>query len=143
MSFETNSCLVPLVLYANRCFQDDVIGHCISFLINVFSFLLNHDDAIARSELLYYYSRYIEGTEPAQWHDVFEDHKRKLGKLKKKEPRQDTLFEGLEQNLFNQVLPEKFTAYLSYLVKLPLVELGEQIMKHREYLISCGKIEKR
>ena len=100
----------------------------ISFLINVFSFLLNHDDAIARSELLYYYRRYIEGNEPAEWHDVFEDHKRKIGKQGKKTPRQETLFEGLEQNLFNRVLPEKFTAYLSYLVKLPLVELGEQII---------------
>lgn len=104
----------------------------ISFLISVFRFLSDNRNSIARSEIIYYYRRYILKNNDENWHELFADHKRS-GIRKKTQSssgrtKLQTLFEGLEENAFNLFLPESFTTHLSYLGKLPVYELSEQLI---------------
>jgi ATP-dependent exoDNAse (exonuclease V) beta subunit len=99
----------------------------ITFLISAFRFLLDNSDAIARTEVLYYYHTYIrEGNEDL--HGLFHDH-RFAGSGKRKNAFGEALFAGLENNHFNKVLPEEFTAHLTYLGKLPVYELSEHLVR--------------
>jgi ATP-dependent helicase/nuclease subunit A len=99
----------------------------IQFLINVIRFLNNSRDVIARSEIIYYYQRFLSRTNEPDWHSVFVDFEKTEKRRKKKDPN-EVLFEGLEDNLFNRILPEPFTSNLGYLAKLPLYELVEQLI---------------
>lgn len=104
----------------------------ISFLLNVFRFLSDNKNSIARSEIIYYYKRYILKNNDENWHELFYDHKR--SGLKRKTHSSHiranplTLFEGLEENTFNIILPDSFTSRISYLGKLPIYELCEQLI---------------
>lgn len=100
----------------------------IEFLLNVFRFLSDNLDDIARTEILYYYQRYISKQTDENWHVLFSDHKRNGQKRRKKTGTNDTLFEGLEENIFNRILPEEFTSQLSQLRKLPVYELSERLV---------------
>ncbi len=97
----------------------------IQFILNIFRFLSDNLNTIARSEIIYYYKRYLSESTAEEWHEVFSDHK--FAKTKRK-PEPNALFEGLEENLFNKILPEKFTRELSRLSRLPVFELSEQIV---------------
>ncbi len=99
----------------------------IQFLIHIIRFLNNNNDTIARSEIIYYYSRYLKPGNDTDWHSVFSDH-HKRDKRQEKKSATEKLFEGLEDNVFNRILPERFTSNLSYLAKLPLYELVEQLI---------------
>ena len=105
----------------------------ISFIINIFRFLSDNRNTISRSEIIYYYRRYILKNIDDNWHQLFEDHKKSGLKKKTKtassKAKPQPLFEGLEENAFNQYLPESFTSYISTLGKLPIYELGEQIIR--------------
>ncbi len=130
---------------ANRLFQNGIeevispdsllikTSPRISFIINIFRFLSDNRNTIARSEIIYYYRRYILKNIDDNWHQLFEDHKKSGIKKKTQTTRLKTkpqpLFEGLEENAFNQYLPESFTSHLSSLGKLPIYELGEQIIR--------------
>jgi len=98
----------------------------IQFLINVIRFLNNSKDVIARSEIIYFYQRFLASKIEEDWHSVFVDHQK--AKQRKSKKQDEVLFEGLEDNIFNKILPEKFTSNLSYLSKLPLYELVEQLI---------------
>ena len=99
----------------------------INFLINIFRFLSDNKNSIARSEIIYYYRSYLTQGIEENWHDLFSDH-RKSGLKKKNHPSKiQTLFEGLEENTFNSILPDAFTSQISSLGKLPVYELCEQI----------------
>ena len=99
----------------------------IGFVINVFRFLANTRNAIAKSEVIYYYGRFIQATENHEWHLLFSDHK--FGGRRKTE--EGGLFdkESLKNNLFNQLLPEEFSRHVSELGRLPVYELSEQILR--------------
>ncbi len=101
----------------------------IRFLVNVMRFLSNTKDAIARSELIYYYTRYILKNPTGDYHAVFSDHL--VLKKKSSTPKEGTLFhvEGLEDTLFNKLLPEEFTQKMAYLSKLPVYDLCEQLIR--------------
>ena len=101
----------------------------ISFILDVFRFLLDNSNAIAKSEIIYYYRRYLTDNKNENWHEVFSDHKKAGFKSKNNfEKNKGTLFEGLEGNLFNRILPESFTSQISSFSKLPVYELTEQLM---------------
>ena len=100
----------------------------IRFLVNVMRFLSNTNDSIARTEVIYYYSKYLLKTKPDNLHSLFSDHIPR--KKKSKEKKGNTLFdiEGLESTLFNRILPEAFTLHITYLSKLPVYDLCEQLI---------------
>lgn len=105
----------------------------INFLINVFRFLSDNKNTIARSEIIYYYRRYILKNINENWHDLFVDHKKSgintKGRKANINAQIQPLFEGLEENAFNKYLPELFTSNLSSLGKLPVYELCEQLIR--------------
>lgn len=98
----------------------------IRFLLNIMKFLTSPDDAIARTDLLYYYLRYIAG-KATDLHRIFSDHK--IRKKSRKNP-ESALFDAsaFDDNLFNTGLPEAFTAHIPRLAKLPVYELSEQLI---------------
>lgn len=100
----------------------------ISFLVNTLRFLLDNKNTIARSEILYYYSIYHLKHSTEKLHETFHDHKRSGEKKSSKKVKAETLFHGLEDNLFNEILPDQFTAHIRYLGKLPVYELCEQLI---------------
>jgi ATP-dependent exoDNAse (exonuclease V) beta subunit len=100
----------------------------IGFLVNTLRFLLDNKNTIARSEILYYYSVYHLKQNTEKLHETFHDHKRSGEKKSSKKTKAETLFHGLEDNLFNEILPEQFTAHIRYLGKLPVYELCEQLI---------------
>jgi ATP-dependent helicase/nuclease subunit A len=99
----------------------------INFLLNVMIYLLDNKNSIARTEILYYYSIYYLKNS-TEIHELLSDHKQSAQKRKKKIQNGESLFQGLEDNFFNKILPEKFTAHLNYLGKLPVYELVEQLI---------------
>ncbi len=99
----------------------------IEFLMNVFRFLSNNSNTIARSEIIYFYSLYVSERGNADLHELFADH-RQSGQRKSKAQKNPVLFEGLEENVFNKILPRDFTANLSGLSRLPVYELCEEII---------------
>ncbi len=101
----------------------------IQFILNTLKFLIDNLDTIAKSEILYYYRRYIAEAADADWHEIFADHKNAFQRNKSKSPKsENVLFEGLEKNIFNKMLPPEFTSDLNRLAKLPAYEVTEQII---------------
>lgn len=100
----------------------------IEFLINIFRFLSDTNDNISRTEIIYYYQRYISKKKEESWHEFFSDHKLSGNKKKSRINKTQTLFEGLEENVFNNLLPKEFTSQLSWFRKLPVYELSEQLI---------------
>ena len=100
----------------------------IRFLVNAMRFLSNTNDNIARTEVIYYYSRYLLKNKKDDLHRLFSDHV----PLKRRSAinTTETLFdvEGLESTLFNKILPEAFTRHITYLSKLPVYDLCEQLI---------------
>ncbi len=126
--------------FANRLFENGIeniispdsllitASPKITFLINVFRFLLDNSNMIARSEILFYFSTAIsKNTDDI--HHLFIDHKNSGIKKRSKKSSSPGFFEGLEDNFFNKILPEKFTAHITYLGKLPVYELSEQLIE--------------
>jgi len=101
----------------------------IIFLIHVFRFLADPDNAIARSHILYYYTIHLSGKPPADLHSVFTDAR--ASESRKKRKKDPTLFDvkALDDTLFNQLLPEEFTGHLLFLSKQPVYELSEQLVR--------------
>jgi ATP-dependent helicase/nuclease subunit A len=101
----------------------------VNFLINVFTFLADRKNSVARTEVMYYYLRYIANNESISSHSIFSDH-RNYNKKKKNSSSGETLFEteALEENNFNKLLPTAFVSKLSMLSRLPVYELSEQII---------------
>ncbi len=91
-------------------------------------FLADQKNAIARAEILYYYALNIANLKFDK-HTYFSDHKnfKYTGKTGKKD---STLFppESLNESNFNSILPESFTAHLTYLANLPIYEISEQLV---------------
>ena len=102
----------------------------ITFLINIFLFLSDNSNEIAKSEIIYYYGRYMQSA-TSELHHLFSDHKIKSkhkSKNKVAVEQSSMLFEGLENNLFNRILPSDFVGQLTFLGKLPVYELCEQLI---------------
>ncbi len=101
----------------------------IRFLVNAMRFLSNTRDSIAKTEVIYYYNRYFAKNNITDLHPVFSDHL--TIKRKSAQPPGETLFtvEGLEDTLFNKALPEDFTGNITYLSKLPVYDLCEQLIR--------------
>lgn len=99
----------------------------INFLLSILRFLSDQTDSIAKTEVLYLYSRYQLNKEAH--HELFTvDESRKS--RKKENTSQSSLFETdhLKDDAFNRLLPNAFTAHLLYLSKLPIYELVEQLI---------------
>jgi len=101
----------------------------IRFLVNAMTFLSDTSNTIARTEVIYYYNRYIKQGDSEDFHDFFSDHLKIKNKSAK--PKSGTLFdtEGLEETLFNKSLPKDFSGNISYLNKLPVYDLCEQLIR--------------
>jgi len=101
----------------------------INFVVNTLRFLADQKNAIARAEVLYYYAMNIANLSFDK-HTYFSDHKnfKYHGKTGK---HNTTLFppESLKESNFNSILPESFTAHLTYLANLPIYEISEQLVK--------------
>jgi ATP-dependent helicase/nuclease subunit A len=101
----------------------------INFVVNALRFLADQKNAIARAEILYYYAMNIANLNFDK-HTYFSDHKnfKYQGKTGK---HNTTLFppESLKESNFNSILPESFTAHLTYLANLPIYEISEQLVK--------------
>lgn len=101
----------------------------INFIVNTLRFLADQKNAIARAEILYYYAMNIANLKFDK-HTYFSDHKnfKYHGKTGK---HSTTLFppESLNESNFNSILPESFTAHLTYLANLPIYEISEQLVK--------------
>lgn len=80
----------------------------IQFIINILQYLNNSHNTLAKTNLLYYYAQ-LNGLEIVN-NTLFTD------------------FSSRENQLFYSQLPEKFVKQLSYLGKLPLYELSEQLI---------------
>lgn len=105
----------------------------IRFLVNVMRFLSDTENTIARTEVIYYYNKYIKQIQQDDLHAYFSDHLKVKNKSAK--PKPGTLFdtEGLEETLFNKSLPENFSGNISYLSKLPVYDLCEQLIRIFEF----------
>lgn len=101
----------------------------IRFLVNTLRFLSNTENTIARTELIYYFTRYILKNKSEEFHSLFSDHMALRKKSSK--PPAGTLFdvEGYEDTLFNRILPKEFTGHIIYLSKLPVYDLCEQLIR--------------
>ena len=101
----------------------------INFLINIFRFLADQGNQIARAEFLLYYVTHL--SKPVEdIHKIFSDHKVK-GSTSKKKQESTTLFDTgqFQKNVFNEILPEEFTGHIPYLSNLPVYELSEQLVR--------------
>ncbi len=100
----------------------------IRFLLNVFRFLSDNNNQLARSELLYYYFVHLSNQENKNLHSLFINQSR-TGKRKSKSG--NTLFDttSFDDTYFNKILPREFTEHLLYLGKLPVYELSEQLIR--------------
>lgn len=82
----------------------------IQFIINLFRYLADNRDSIARTHILFYYLNDVLG-EKFDHHTIFTDYTK----------NEDSLF-------FNR-LPQEFTAHLSSLRKYSLYEITEELMR--------------
>ena len=98
----------------------------IQFLLNVFRYLADPGNSIAKSQLLHYYVTQLREQDGVSLHRLFADHQLKS---RKRPSATISLFDSEvhTDNAFNQLLPETFTAHLPYLSKLPVYELSEQL----------------
>lgn len=98
----------------------------IQFLLNVFRYLADPGNEIAKSQLLHFYATRLHERSDVPLHLLFADHQLKS---RKKPSPTIQLFDAEihTKNLFNQLLPTSFTAHLPYLSKLPVYELSEQL----------------
>jgi len=99
----------------------------VRFLLNLFIFIDDKRNAIAKSEILYYNS--LKQTNTANnLHGIFSGGHKTSGSKYKNAP---TLFETehMGDSLFTESLPEEFTAHVRALSKLPLYELAEQLVR--------------
>ena len=99
----------------------------IRFLLNVFIFLEDNHNQVAKSEILFYHASKNKnaGINP---HDIFKSTGKKSAPQKKIPP---TLFsmEPSDDSLFSALLPENFTTRMVTLSKLPLYELCERLVQ--------------
>jgi ATP-dependent helicase/nuclease subunit A len=97
----------------------------VRFLLNLLTFLDDQKNAIAKSEILYYYS--IKNQFANNLHGIFSGGTKISNSKYKNAP---TLFETehMGESLFSEALPEAFTAHVRALSKLPLYELSEQLV---------------
>ncbi|REJ82403.1 MAG: hypothetical protein DWQ39_00745 [Bacteroidetes bacterium] len=100
----------------------------IRFLLNSMRFINDTRNSIAKTDLLYYYVRYILKNEKLSLHEIFSDHliKKKSGKKSDKPGLFDTTH--LVDNLFNEVLPSDFTGNISTLAREPVFDLTEKLI---------------
>lgn len=101
----------------------------IKFLISLMRFLADPRDKIARTEILYYYSMQRTGENENDLHLIFSDH------LRQKKQQQETRanadsgdIKDPETLLWNN-LPAGFISNLTYLSKLPVFELSENLIR--------------
>ncbi len=99
----------------------------VRFLLNLFLFLDDKQNQIAKSEVLFYYSTH-HNEEKINLHQLFSSASSKNSGAKSKSA--STLFETdhLDESLFSKTLPQNFTSKIRTLSKLPLYELSEQLV---------------
>ncbi len=99
----------------------------IQFLVNLMRFLSETQDSIAKTEVLYYYNRYILKKSITEYHEIFKDHLSYKNASLKNDSGE--LSESVEGNLFDKSLPPEFINRLSYLSKLPVYDLCEHLIR--------------
>jgi len=101
----------------------------IQFIINVFRFLADNSNEVARSEIMYYYSVHTGNKHIDDLHPIFSDLSERRQAYKEK--KQAALFDVNPYNdsFFNKTLPPDFTQHIHYLSKLNLYELSEHVIR--------------